>query len=238
MAETCVKDGGLALDRVVFYGRTLQEYQLIFSFDHDDYAGLKILDCPAGASSFTAEARHLGVDAVAADPMFGKPAIELSRKGQEDIGHVMDGVSKSPGLFNWSFYPTPEVLRSYRMTALRRFSHDYATPGSSEMYVNAALPSLPFDDGSFDIVLSGHFLFTYSDMFDHDFHLKSLMELVRVSRCEARVYPVVGRDGCKPEFFDALLSSLAKNGVKSELIPSRFEFQKSGNQILRLTRQP
>jgi hypothetical protein len=238
MAETCVKNGGLTLDRVVFYGRTLQEYQLIFNFDHDEHAGLKILDCPAGASSFTAEACRLGVDAVAVDPMFGKPAVDLLKAGEEDINHVMSGVSKSPDLFNWSFYPTLEVLRSYRMTALRRFSHDYATPGSAERYINASLPTLPFEDGSFDVALSGHFLFTYSDMYDYDFHLKALLELMRVSREEVRVYPVVGRDGCKPEFFGDLLSSLAKEGVKSELIPSRFEFQKSGSQILRLTRQP
>ena len=238
MAETSVKDGGLALDRVVFYGRILQEYQLIFNFDHDEHAGLKILDCPAGASSFTSEACRLGVDVVAVDPMFGKPAVDLLKAGEEDINHVMQGVSKSPGLFNWSFYPTLEVLRSYRMTALRRFSHDYATPGSAERYVNASLPNLLFDDESFDITLSGHFLFTYSDMLDYDFHLKALLELVRVSRIEVRVYPVVGRDGSKPGFFGDLLSSLAREGVKSELIPSRFEFQKCGGQILRLTRQP
>jgi ubiquinone/menaquinone biosynthesis C-methylase UbiE len=124
------------------------------------------------------------------------------------------------------------------MTALNRFAHDYATPGSAERYVNASLPNLPFDDESFDITLSGHFLFTYSDRFDYGFHLKSLLELVRVSRSEVRIYPVVGLNGCKPGFFDDLLSALAKAGVQSELIPSRFEFQKGGSEILRLTRHP
>jgi hypothetical protein len=238
MAETCVKEDVMELGRIVFYGRTLHEYQSIFGFDHDDYAGLKILDCPGGASSFTAEACRLGVDVVAVDPMFGKPAIDLLRAGGEDISHTLDSVAKSSGLFNWSFYPTPEVLRSYRMTALRRFSHDYATPGSAERYVNACLPNLPFDDGSFDVALSGHFLFTYSDMLDCDFHLKALLELVRVSRKEVKIYPVVGRNGKKPAFFNDLLAGLGEVGVKCELIPSKFEFMKGAREILRLTRQP
>lgn len=236
MAETCVKEGGLSLDRVVFYGRTLREYQLIFGFQHEEYRGLKVLDCPAGSSSFTAEAGRLGVSAVAVDPMFGRPAADLLKVGEKDVNHVMESVSKAPGLFSWSFYPTPQALRSYRMTALSRFVHDYSTPGAEERYVNASLPDLPFDDESFDITLSGHFLFTYSDRFDYGFHLKSALELVRVSRREVRIYPVVGRDGNKPEFFDDLLFNLGKEGVKSELIPSSFEFQKGGGEILRLTR--
>lgn len=235
MAETCMKEGGISLDRVVFYGRTLHEYQSIFGFDHEEYKGLKILDCPAGASSFTAEACRLGVDVVAVDPMFGKPAADLLKAGGEDINHVMQSVLKSPDLFNWSFYPTPQALRSYRMTALQRFAHDYSAPGAAERYIHAYLPNLPFDDGSFDITLGGHFLFTYSDRFDYDFHLKSALELVRVSRREARIYPVVGRDGQKPEFLGDLLFSLGKEGVKSELIPSNFEFQKGCGEILRLT---
>ena len=236
MAETCVKEGGLSLDRVVFYGRTLREYQLIFGFHHEEDRGLKVLDCPAGSSSFTAEAGRLGVNAVAVDPVFGKPAADLLKAGEEDINHVMESVSKAQDLFSWSFYPTPQALRSYRMTALQRFAHDYSEPGAEERYVNACLPDLPFDDESFDIALSGHFLFTYSDRFDYDFHLKSALELIRVSRREARIYPVVARDGQKPGFFGDLLFSLGKEGVKSELIPSNFEFQKGGGEILRLTR--
>lgn len=236
MAETCIKESGLSLDRVVFYGRTLREYQLIFSFDHEEYKGRKVLDCPAGSSSFTAEAVRLGVNVTAVDPMFGKPPAELLRVGEADIGHVMESVSKSLDNFNWSFYPTPQALRSYRTTALSRFAHDYAKPDSSERYVNAGLPSLPFADKCFDMALGGHFLFTYSDRLDYDFHLKSALELVRVSH-ETRIYPVVGRNGCKPGFFDDLLSALAKAGVKSELLPSNFEFQKGGGEILRLTSQ-
>lgn len=236
MAETCIKESGLSLDRVVFYGRTLREYQLIFGFDHEMYKGRKVLDCPAGASSFTAEAVMLGVNATAVDPMFGKPAADLLKGGEADINHVMGGVSKSLDAFNWSFYPTPQALRSYRKTALTRFVHDYAKPESAERYVNASLPNLPFGDKSFDMALGGHFLFTYADKLDYDFHLKSALELVRVSH-EVRIYPVVGRNGCKPGFFNDLLSALAKAGVKSELLPSHFEFQKGGGEILRLTSQ-
>lgn len=237
MAETGVKNGALELDRIVFYGRTLREYQLIFNIDHEKYVGLSVLDCPAGSSSFTAEAGRFGINAMAVDPMFGEPAEDLMAIGDNDIAHVLDSVAKSPGLFDWSFYPSVESLRSYRLTSLRRFIHDYSSQGADGRYINASLPALPFEDKSFDIVLSGHFLFTYADRLDFDFHLKSALELVRVSRGEVRIYPVVGRDGVKPAFFGDLLARLEEAGVNCELFPGKFEFQKGGGEVLRLTRR-
>lgn len=46
----------LNLDRVVFIGRTFSEYMRMFNLEPSQLFGLKILDCPSGASSFVAEA--------------------------------------------------------------------------------------------------------------------------------------------------------------------------------------
>lgn len=46
----------LNLDRVVFIGRTFSEYMRMFNLEPSQLKGLKILDCPSGASSFGAEA--------------------------------------------------------------------------------------------------------------------------------------------------------------------------------------
>lgn len=46
----------LNLDRIVFLGRTLPEYMRMFSLDPSELKGLKILDCPSGASSIITEA--------------------------------------------------------------------------------------------------------------------------------------------------------------------------------------
>lgn len=70
------------------------------------------------------------------------------------------------------------------------FISDYHKGRSEKRYVKAALPKLPFNDKSFDLVLNGHFLFKYSDKFDIDFHLSSILELFRVSSKEVRILDV------------------------------------------------
>jgi hypothetical protein len=62
----------LNLDGVVFIGRTFLEYMRMFNLDTSQL-GLKILDCPSGASSFVAEAssEHQVGTAVGCDLLYG-----------------------------------------------------------------------------------------------------------------------------------------------------------------------
>jgi hypothetical protein len=63
--------------------------------------------------------------------------------------------------------------------------------------VAGALPELPFEDQSFNLVLSANFLMVYApladggmhngDDFGLDFHLRAFQELARVTRGELRV---------------------------------------------------
>jgi len=71
--------------------------------------------------------------------------------------------------------------------------------------VAAALPTLPFPDRSFDLVLSSHLLFSYTDRLDVAFHLAALLELARVSRGQVRVFPLVDYNGHpQPTLLDQL----------------------------------
>jgi ubiquinone/menaquinone biosynthesis C-methylase UbiE len=56
-----------------------------------------------------------------------------------------------------------------------------------EKYVPATLPVLPFKDQQFDLVLSAHFLFTYSDRLSFEFHCKTIQEFMRVAAKEIRI---------------------------------------------------
>ncbi|MDQ6667036.1 MAG: class I SAM-dependent methyltransferase [Thermoproteota archaeon] len=82
--------------------------------------------------------------------------------------------------------------------SIRRFTSNYSKGILEKRYVKAALHRLPFDDKSFDLVLSGHFLFTYADKFDFDFHLSSMLELFRVSSKEVCLELVAKKYGCIP----------------------------------------
>lgn len=224
----------LTLDRVPFYGRTLDEYCRVFCLDALALSGKRVLDAPAGAASFTVEARRLGAVTVACDPMFGEPAARLLRKGREDIAHVIEAVEKVPHLYNWDYYGAPAGLERARRTALAKFHEDYEVGLRSGHYVKAALPTLPFAGRSFDIVLSGHFLFTHTAQMDYEFHLHSLLELRRVALQEVRVYPLAGMDGAPYPHLDRLLAGLKARGLRPTLIETDWEFQKGAGKLLRI----
>lgn len=220
------------LDRVAFYGRTLSEYLKIFYIDLGVWNGCKILDCPAGASSFVAEANKRGIHAVGCDPLFGKDLKTLIACGKADIEHVIERVSLVPHLYKWEFYPSVDVLKEYRTLALRQFEADYPIGILENRYIKAALPRLPFEDKSFDLVLSGHFLFTYSDKFDYSFHIASVLELCRVSSKEVKIYPIQGPDAQPYNHIENLLSDLKQKGITADIVPVSFEFQRGSNQML------
>jgi hypothetical protein len=225
----------IQLDRVAFYGRTLAEYLKIFDIDLSCWRGCSILDCPAGASSFVAEAhRRQGIETVACDPLYGNDLTHLIDKGEADIQHVMERVARVPHLFKWEFYPSINALREYSTLALRRFQEDYLHGLAEQWYIKTELPRLPFEDRRFGLVLSGHFLFTYSNRFDYTFHRDAILELLRVSAQEVRIYPIQGPDAQPYQYMDRLLSDLRQKGIVAEISPVPFEFQRGSNQMLRL----
>jgi len=57
--------------------------------------------------------------------------------------------------------------------------------------VAGELPSLPFPDGSFDLTLVSYFLFAYQERLTYEFHRDSILELMRVTRSEACIYPTI-----------------------------------------------
>jgi hypothetical protein len=227
------------LDRIAFYGRTLSEYLMMFAIN--DVTLLKnyelILDCPSGASSFVAEATKCGINAVGCDPLFDRDVQSLSEQGEKDIEYVVKRVSEAPDLYKWDFYSSIEELREYRRSALRQFLSDYDSGVREKRYLKGKLPQLPFKDKSFDLVLSGHFLFTYSSKFDFSFILRAILELIRVCSREVRIYPIQKSSLQPYDEMAELLSVLEKShGINNEIMPVPFEFQRGSNKMLFLKR--
>ena len=226
------------LDRIAFYGRTLSEYTRMFRIhDIDHLKKYRILDCPSGASSFVAEANiKYGINTIGCDPLFDKDPKILEEQGEKDIEYVVERVSLSPNLYKWDFYSSLEELRNCRKLALKQFISDYKL-GAERRYVKAELPKLPFDDRTFDLVLSGHFLFTYAHKFEFPFILSSIKELVMVCSGEVRIYPLQ-KSSFKPyERMPDLLDDIKNEyGIAYDIIQVPFEFQKGSNKMLCLTR--
>ena len=101
-----------------------------------------------------------------------------------------------------------------------------------DTYVPGTLPELRFLDNQFDIVLSGHFLFLYADRLDFNFHLTSILELVRVAKKEVRIYPLMALDGSSYPQMEKLIKAISAQGHQPEIKVINFEFLKGGNSML------
>lgn len=224
----------LDVSRIVFIGRTFDEYMSMFNLSKAELIGQRILDCPAGACSFTAVANQLGADVIATDVAYYHPFEQLAEKGFEDIKHVMLNMEKVQSNYLWDYYKTVEELRNHRTQALTNCTNDMKQ--FPNRYVPAVLPVLPFKDKEFDLTLSAHFLFMYADRLDYDFHLQSIQELMRVTKQEIRIFPFVDFASNRYEHLDKLVDFIQSQGYTTEEIKVPYEFQKDANTMLKITK--
>ncbi|GAF64641.1 hypothetical protein BTS2_1534 [Bacillus sp. TS-2] len=222
----------LNLDRIVFIGRTYEEYLKIFSLSIDDLKGKRVLDCPAGACSFTAIAKQLGLNATAGDIAYSFLAEELETKGLNDINHVTEHMKKITRQYKWDYFKDLEELKQHRIKALKEFIKDLQN--NRESYIPVTLPSLPFKDEQFDITLSAHFLFMYSDKLDFAFHQKVIDELLRVSTAEVRIFPLVDSIGNRHPLLNKWMDTIQKQGWQVDEVAVPYEFQKNANTMLKI----
>jgi len=220
--------------RTLFSARPLSEYRAMFALTDADLAE-RVLDCPGGAASFTAEVCSAGGDGTAVDIAYQDPPDELAALARSEAERGNAYMAANTSRYVWSYYPDVHAHDQARRSAADRFASDIVA--HPQRYVAAALPTLPFDDRSFDLVLSGHLLFTYTDRLDEAFHLQALLELVRVARAQVRIFPLLEHTGRgDPRLLQQLRRQLAERGIDSEVRPVGYEFQRGGNQMLVLHR--
>lgn len=191
---------------------------------------------PGGACSFTAHANRAGAKAVAADILYQKDKATLERLGEIGIQKVYANTAWMTG-HNFSFYGDLTGHREARESALRDFVADF----SHENYLYAKFPHLRLT-GHFDLCLSGHFLFTYDDRFDYDFHLTSVISMTKLAD-EVRIFPLVDMNNSRRDkeqnlspFVYRLLDELPEFGLRAEIIPVDFEFQRGAGFVMKITR--
>lgn len=228
------KQSRLDIDRIAFIGRTYGEYLSMFDLDREALSRGAVLDCPAGPSSFAAEAKGLGLDVTACDISYCLPIEKLRERCRSDISHVFAKFDEASHLYTWKHYKDRDEVITLRKRAAELFALDFPRGYEEGRYRHGELPRLPLPDGGFSLVLSGHFLFLYSDWLDFDFHIDCLKELLRVSSEEVRVFPLCGLDGRTYPRLDEVLSTLGSMGVEAETVKVPFEFQRGCNMMLKL----
>ena len=223
---------GLVLDKVVLLGRTFDEYVRYFALDPAALAGQAILDVAAGVSSFCAEAAQRGLNTTALDLIYERSLEEIEARCQPDLDHVLNAI-RGLSTYRWGFYQSPDRLRGYRERAYQTFLADYRAHRGSR-YQSGKLPHLPFRDRQFDLTLVSYLLFVYEDQLDYAFHKQSLLEIMRVTRGEARLYPLVSFEARRCCHLDALKSDPELRHLRLEEVPTDFEFLANSNSFLKV----
>lgn len=223
---------GLVLDKVVLLGRTLDEYRRYFALDLEALRGKNVLDAASGVSSFCAEANQSGIHATAFDPIYELDPEQIRQRCEPDLNHITDAI-RNLKTYRWDFYKSPDHLRTLRERAYQAFLTDYREH-RGDRYIRGLLPKLPFADGQFDLTLASYLLFVYEDQFDYEFHKESLLEIMRVTRGEARMYPLVSFEAVRCNYVDRLMNDPDLKKFGFEEVSTDFEFLINSNSFLRV----
>lgn len=226
----------IELPSISFFGRSLAEYAQFFALDVAALRGRDVLDVAAGPSSFAAEACARRINAVAVDPLYGTPLESLAARVRTDYDHMFAQMRAKRQLLRFKAFPSVAAAEVDRRGAAERFLADYGAHFIHNRYVSGSLPRMPFFDGTFDVVLCAHLLFTYAARFDFDWHLAACRELVRVSADEVRIHPLCGLDGKPYPGLNRLRRELREAGIASEVRAVDYEFFVGASSMLVLRR--
>jgi SAM-dependent methyltransferase len=222
----------IRLDQIVPWGRSCREYELMFDLAPEDLSST-ILDCGGGPSSFTAEMTARGHRVVSVDPIYSYSGAEIRARFDATIDTILAQVRATPDDWVWGCHRNPDDLRANRCVVMEKFLLDYEAGLREQRYARGELSVLPFPSNAFGLALCSHLLFLYSELLSAEFHVRSVLELCRVAR-EVRLFPLLSHGGELSPHIVPVQTALASAGWHSEIRPVRYEFQRGGNQMLRV----
>src|SRR5690606_2300926 len=169
------------LKNVVPWGRNLDEYAKMFNLNQSDLKK-SIISFGDGPASFNKEMTELKRNVVSIDPTYQFTRDELLHRFNKTRDLVIEQPKRNIDHLNWTYIKSVHELEKARMTAMMDFSNDFELGKTQGRYICQELPNrLDFDNLSFDLGLSSHFLIMYSQL-GLDFHILSLIEMLRLCK--------------------------------------------------------
>jgi hypothetical protein len=211
----------------------MDEYVAMFALSGDDLKK-SILGCGDGPASFNASLTKKGGRVLSVDPLYRLSKQAMQRRIDETFEKVIQQTQENQHEFVWATIKSVEELGRLRMAAMREFLSDFPAGKKAGRYVDAELPKLPFADREFDLALCSHLLFLYGAQLSEAFHLASILELCRVAS-EVRIFPLLELGARVSRHFEPIRAKLRSKGYGAEIIPVDYEFQRGGNQMMRVT---
>jgi len=227
---------GMKLKNVVPLGRSFDEYRLMFNLSKQDL-DRRIISVADGPASFNAEMHAMGKEVVSIDPIYMFSAKDIQHKFDKVVGNIIEQVRNTPGDWTWTYHMSPDDLKQHRSEALTKFVADFEQGKRDGRYQVGELPALEFQDDAFDIALSSHFLFLYSDHYDYNFHKASVYEMLRVSG-EARIFPLLDLMLKRSPYIERLTQELESDGFTVKIKKVPYEIQRGGNEMMWIFKKP
>jgi len=213
---------------IVPWGRSYDEYLRMFNLTESELK-LKILGCGDGPASFNSECNKRGGHVTSVDPIYSLSKEEIQKRIAETYDDVLGQTGSNWEKFRWDVIKSIEELGQIRMEAMTIFLDSYEQGKKEGKYIPASLPVLPFRDGEFDIALSSHFLFLYTDNLSYDFHVGSIREMLRVAQ-EVRIFPLLEVNANKSPYVERIIKEFRSESIEVRKV--NYEFQIGGNELL------
>jgi hypothetical protein len=224
----------MKLERIVPFGRSLDEYVKIFNLSETDLQKT-ILSVGDGPASFNAEGTEFGYKIKSIDPLYVFTSEQIRSRFDEVIDNIIEQVESTPDDWVWTYHGSPNGLRKNRENVTKLFCQDYDLGKAQGRYEVGELPRLKYRDCEYDLGLSSHFLFLYSEHYDEDFHFDSICEMLRVSK-EVRIFPLLTLMLQPSQHLNNIIKKLEKKGYKCEIHRVLYELQRGGNEMLKITK--
>ena len=222
------------LETIIPWGRSFDEYVAMFALTSNDLEG-RILGCGDGPASFNAAMHRRACPIVSVDPLYAFSADEIRQRIDDVYPTVMEQLLANRSAYMWTVIASPDDLGRVRMTAMSDFLADYPQGKSDGRYLPHCLPKLGLADKAFRLALCSHLLFTYSDQLSAEFHLRSAMEMCRVAD-EVRIFPLLEMSGRRSPHVEPVCNDLRQQGYDCRIETVDYEFQRRGNEMLRVRR--
>lgn len=136
----------IQLDRVVPFGRSLDEYIHLFNLSDRDFQK-SILGIGDGPASFNAEGTARGYSIHSIDPIYIFSAKQIQQRVLAVVDPIIDQIKATPDDWVWNYHRSPDDLKQHRLQVAARFCADFEQGKAEHRYTPGELPHLNIQDG-------------------------------------------------------------------------------------------
>ncbi|MDC7224946.1 MAG: hypothetical protein PQJ60_14455 [Spirochaetales bacterium] len=222
----------ISYETLVPWGRSFEEYRAMFDLSDKDL-DRRILGCGDDPAAFNGELTKRGGSVVSVDPIYRFSPEEIGARIEATCDEVLEKTARNRELFRWDSIASPEELGRIRKEAMNDFLADFELGKGEGRYLCGELPHLPVLEGKFDLALSSHFLFLYSENLSCEFHEEAITAILTVAD-ELRIFPLLDLNGSRSPYADRIGEDFRARGFSVEERVVDYEFQIGGNRMLRI----